>query len=310
MDRGTAAALLLGALVLGCGGDGEAAQRTTEAGDAPVIAADPAETPSPAGAGEEQAARDAEGDVPDVAPSTAGAPAADEAGEARDPSPASPGPAATGDAAPAPAPDAEPGAAPAAGQEPGTAEILRETARAYEGLRSFRAEFDQELRNTLLGRTTRSSGTLYQRQPDRFLMDFSDPEGDLIVSDGDWFWMYFPSVDAKQVLRSPRGGQGLDLRAQFVGDPVRRFEATYHGSEEVRGRASYVLTLVPREPAGYERMKVWIDADDHLVRRFELAETSGNVRRMELRDFRANPSLPDDLFEFTPPAGAQVVTRG
>lgn len=204
---------------------------------------------------------------------------------------------------------AAPKPAPAADQEPSSEAILRATSRAYEGLRSFRAEFEQELQNTLLGRTTRSAGTLYQRQPDRFLMDFSDPEGDLIVSDGEYFWMYFPSVDAKQVLRTLRGGQGLDLRAQFVGDPVRRFDATYHGTESVRGRAADVMTLVPREPLGYERLKVWIDRADHLVRRFELTESNGNIRHFELHDMVRNPTLSDDLFEFTPPPGSQVVTR-
>lgn len=187
--------------------------------------------------------------------------------------------------------------------------ILRATSRAYEGLRSFRATFEQTLQNTLLGRTTRSEGTLYQRQPDRFLMDFSDPAGDRIVSDGRYFWLYFPSVDAKQVIRSSRGAQGLDLHSQFIGDPVQRFETTYHGMEAVRGRQAHVMTLVPREAMGYQRLKVWIDADDHLVRRFELTENNGNIRHFVLSDLARNPSLSNDLFEFTPPAGAQVVER-
>ena len=140
-------------------------------------------------------------------------------------------------------------------------------------------------------------------------MRFSQPAGDVIVSDGDYFWIYYPSADPKQVIRSSRGAGGLDLRSQFVGDPVRRFEATSHGEETVRGRATHVLTLTPREPMGYRRLKVWIDADDHLVRRFELTEENGNVRRFDLTDLRVNPSLPDDLFRFEPPAGAVVVTR-
>ncbi len=188
-------------------------------------------------------------------------------------------------------------------------EVLRATSRAYEGLRSFRATFEQTLENTLLGRTTRSEGTLFQRQPDRFLMRFSDPAGDVIVSDGDYFWMYFPSVDAKQVIRTRRGGQGLDLRSQFIGDPVRRFAATSHGTEAVRGREAHVMTLVPREQLGYQRLKVWIDARDYLVRRFELTENNGNIRRFVLSDLATNPTLPDELFQFTPPAGAQVVER-
>lgn len=188
--------------------------------------------------------------------------------------------------------------------------VLRQTSAAYEAMHALSADFTQQLDNRLLGRTTESEGTLYQRQPDRFLMDFSDPEGDLIVSDGRYFWMYFPSVDEKQVLRTPRRGQGLDLHTEFIGDPVERFESTYHGTESVRGREAHVFTLDPRGPVGYERMKVWIDAEDFLVRRFELWEESGNVRHMELRDVVINPTLPDSLFEFTPPADALVVDRG
>jgi outer membrane lipoprotein carrier protein len=222
-------------------------------------------------------------------------------GGSRDAGPPSPRDRATG--------GGEAGNAGAEEQAPSVEGILRSTSAAYEDLRAFRAGFDQEVRNTLLGRTTRSSGTLYQRRPDRFLMDFSDPEGDLIVSDGTAFWMYYPSVDEKQVMRSSRGG-GLDLHAQFIGDPVARFEATYEGRESVRSRPAYVLTLVPREPLGYRRLKVWIDAEDHLVRRFELTETNENVRHFELHDLQVNPTLPDSLFEFTPPADAVVVNAG
>ena len=198
----------------------------------------------------------------------------------------------------------------AAAQDPSTASILRSTARAYDRVESMRADFQQVLRNTLLGSTARSSGTLYQRSPDRFLMKFSDPAGDIIVSDGRSFWLYFPSTDPRQVLRTPRGSQGLDLQSQFIGDPVDRFRATYHGRETDRGRTTHVLTLVPREPLGYEKLKVWIDAEDHLVRKFELTEGNGVVRHFVLSNLTLNPDLPDSLFEFTPPEGATVIDRG
>jgi outer membrane lipoprotein carrier protein len=272
-----------------CGGD---ADRPAPA-ERPVTGADPAV-----------------GDLPTAEPGAVHEPVdtTEDAAPVAEPAPADDG------AAPPPTPTPRPGEpAPetpvAVDPAVSTDAILRATARAYEGVRSIRASFVQQMHNPLLGRTTRSAGTLYQRQPDRFLMDFSDPEGDVIVSDGEFFWLYYPSVDARQVIRTPRGPHGLDLHAQFIGDPVRRFEATYHGREAVRGRQAHVLDLLPREPLGYRMLKVWIDADDHLVRRFELTEENGNVRHFELYDLAVNPSLPDDLFRFTPPPGAQVVQR-
>jgi outer membrane lipoprotein carrier protein len=194
-------------------------------------------------------------------------------------------------------------------QEASPEAILRAVSRAYEDVHAIRADFEQRLENRLLGRTILSAGTIYQRQPDLFLMEFSDPAGDLLVSDGEFFWMYYPSADSTQVIRTRRTASGLDLRSQFIGDPVQRFEIDYHGMEPVRDRPAHVMTLTPREPAGYESLRVWIDAEDHFVRRFDLAESSGVVRHFQLSDLAINPSLPADLFEFTPPPGARVVTR-
>lgn len=308
------AAALAGAMLLAACGNGGADGRAPSERPVGAVADRPALTPGPAtpgtaaeGEGEGEAVPgavrepDASAD-PANGDGTAAASPSTQDGAARGAEPRT--------AAPAPTRDTGSEAPPAGESAATTEQVLRATARAYESLRSIRAEFDQEMRNPLLGRTTRSSGTLFQRQPDRFLMRFSDPEGDVIVSDGEAFWIYYPSVDARQVIRAEGGGpQGLDLRAQFIGDPVRRFEATSHGQEAVRGRSAHVMTLVPREPLGYRSLKVWIDREDHLVRRFELTEENGNVRRFELRDMVLNPSLPDDLFTFTPPPGAQVVRR-
>lgn len=197
-------------------------------------------------------------------------------------------------------------------QDQEVAKVLRRAAEVYAKSGSLQADFSQRTVNPILRSTVTSSGTLYQRHPDRFLMRFSDPEGDLIVSDGTHFWVYYPSVDRRQVIRMPasRGAGGVDLQAQFVGDPLERFGVVFEGREDVGGRSTYVLLLNPKRPLGYRSLKVWIDAGDHLIRRFELTEESGLVRHFELSNLRLNVRLGDDLFHFVPPEGAQVVDRG
>lgn len=218
-------------------------------------------------------------------------------------------------------PDATPAgpdtAATRAGEEQGTpvspegAEALRRAARAYERLRSMRAEFTMELVNPVLRRTTTSRGTIVQRAPDRIALLFTEPEGDVIVGDGTYFWIYYPSVNADQVTRAPAaqaGSGGVDLRAQFLGDPLERFEWTREGSEAVNGRPADVLTLVPREAAGYRQLRVWIDEADGLARRFEIHEHNGSTRTFEFSSFEINPALADSLFVFEPPPGVRIVT--
>jgi len=228
-----------------------------------------------------------------------------------------------GDAAAGQAAGAQGGAGTQVGAAPGTAgadplsqdqaaSILRRTAQRYADIRSMQAEFDMVYENRLLRSRVESRGTLYQRRPDRILLDFSDPEGDILLGDGTHFWMYYPSVDKAQATRTPqaRGSAGVDLQAQFVGDPVERFEYTYDGAVDVAGRRTHAFTLTPRQPTDYTELKVWIDAEDSVVRRFQFTEPSGAVRRIELSGLRLNPTLDDARFRFVPPPGVRVVDRG
>jgi outer membrane lipoprotein carrier protein len=230
--------------------------------------------------------------------------------------PALPG-APTGQAA-APATAGAPAAAPAAPAKPPTeaekanqdraAQILTQAERAAQAIRSMEADFTQTLNVPLLNTNQRSTGKLYQRKPDRFLMRFTDPAGDVIVADGRHFWLYYPSTDRTQVIRTSiaEGGEAVDLQAQFLSNPNQRFVATLVGEESVGGQQTHVLTLVPRGASAYRILKVWIDKDDYLVRRFEMTEENNSVRTVEMRNLRTNHALPDNLFTFTPPAGAQI----
>jgi outer membrane lipoprotein carrier protein len=191
--------------------------------------------------------------------------------------------------------------------------ILARASRAYAGVRTLRADFEQSTENPVLRRTTTSRGTLFQSRPDRFAMRFSQPEGDRIVADGDYIWVYYPSVDAQQVIRMTAGAGGagaVDLQAQFLGNPTERFDAVHEGSESVNGRAADVLTLTPRGRESFRSLKVWVDREDALVRRFEITEHNGVIRRFLLRNLTPGAAIDASTFQFTPPEGAHVVARG
>ena len=205
------------------------------------------------------------------------------------------------------------GKVPTVAEEQEPAAILKRASTAYTNMKSMSANFVQRRENPLLGTTITSRGLLFQRRPDRFLLRFVQPEGDVIVSDGRFFWLYYPSVDAKQVLRSPVSKQGagaVDLQAQFIGDPATRFQHKYEGRETFGGRSTYVMTLTPRaKDAGYKTLKVWIDAGDNLVRRFQITEQTGAVMEFLLTNLIVNPALGDEMFRFKPPTGARVIDR-
>lgn len=186
--------------------------------------------------------------------------------------------------------------------------VLRRVEQTYNGIRSMEATFEQRLTVPLLGSNQRSRGRLFLRKPDRFAMVFTDPAGDRIVADGRHFWLYQPSSDPKQVIRTSiaRGQRQVDFQRQFLTDAARRYVPTLAGREMVDGRAAQVLSLVPRGSSPYKLIRAWVDTQDSLVRRWEITEENGSVRRLDLRNVRLNAALPDSLFRFTAPKGAQI----
>lgn len=189
--------------------------------------------------------------------------------------------------------------------------IMERAAERYRGMASFCAEFRQEVRNDLMRQTTRSRGDLCQARPDRFEMRFTDPEGDRIVADGEFVWVYFPSVDDGQVFRSSfvaTGGR-FDLHREFLSEPGRRYAAALEGSEEVGGRQAHVLSLEPLVASPYLRARIWIATDDPVILQLEIVEDEGIVRELEFSELVLNASIPGERFRFVPPPGAQVITR-
>lgn len=203
-------------------------------------------------------------------------------------------------------------ATPEDAQESDPQAIMKRASEAYGNVRTMKANFTQTLVNPLLGRRIDSRGAIYQQRPDKFLMRFSDPEGDVIVSDGSAFWVYYPSSDPKQVIKAPAssGAGAVDLQAQFLGNPERRFNAKLNGTEQVDGRAAYVITLTPKGEEGYRTLKVWVDQKDYIARRFEITDMNNATRLINLSGIQTNVSLEPGLFRFTPPQGARIVERG
>ena len=189
--------------------------------------------------------------------------------------------------------------------------VLEEASRVYRAADGVCADFRQTLTVPLLDEDRIGRGRLCSCRPDRFSMHFTEPAGDLVVSDGTWLWLYQPSVDAKQVLRAPLAGgpRGIDFYAEFLDSPRSKYRAEHHGGEVLDGHAVERLSLTPIRPAPYRTAELWIDARDGHVRRVVIREENGSVRTITLGAIAVNPKLAPDPFSFTPPAGAQVITR-
>lgn len=200
-------------------------------------------------------------------------------------------------------------ATPASAQDRGI-DIIQAAADRYQDVDALCADFKQHLVVPLLGDERTGLGRICQARPNRFAMRFSQPDGDRVVIDGEWVWIYYPSLDEKQVVRTPLAQQrgGHDFHREFLDDPEAKYDVTYEGDDTVDGRATYRLRLVPKQPTSYRSAELWIDHGTPVLRQIRLQEENGTVRTITLSniDFASDPD--GAWFIFTPPPGAHIIS--
>lgn len=199
------------------------------------------------------------------------------------------------------------GTAPLAAQDART--VLGTAEHTYAQIRTLRASFTQLLRNPMMGDET-TTGTLYLAPPEHFSMRFADPEGDRLVADGEWLWIYTPSTVPDQVIRQPipeSGPATPNLFGQFVDRPFERYDAEYLGTDTVGYMAVESVRLTPRVPdLGFRSVVLGLSADG-MIRRLAIVEDSGQRRTLVFDDIVVNAEIPQAELRFRVPRGTRVV---
>lgn len=204
-------------------------------------------------------------------------------------------------------------ARPAAPLSPaGASALLSRTAALYTGSRALRAEFTQRVKNPITDTETPSAGSYLQRGPGVFSVNFSQPAGDRIVSDGKTLWVFVPSATPNQVLKMPVGAGapgGVDLVGQFFTAPTRKFAVTDGGAVTVAGATLRKLVLVPRSDMGFSRAVLTVVPGTGVLKQLEVTEHSGLVRTLSFSTITRGVTLAANAFTFSVPRGVTVVDQ-
>ncbi|OIQ48951.1 Outer-membrane lipoprotein carrier protein precursor [Pseudodesulfovibrio hydrargyri] len=186
--------------------------------------------------------------------------------------------------------------------------------KRYETLKTFRADFTQELTNVASGEVEKREGKIWFRQPSQVRWETTAPEKELLVVGPKFAWDYIPDeelaikygvtalLDSKTILRFLSG------QANIKEDFVVRTE--WPGADEVRsrwGKDLTVLQLVPKEAEpGMVLAFVGVEPATGLLRQVMIVDFYGNGNEVKLSNVEIDVDLAKDMFSFTPPEGTQV----
>lgn len=181
---------------------------------------------------------------------------------------------------------------------------LKGIENRYNNARTLEVAFEQTVSVNGRGRRT-ESGKLSLRKPGRMRWDYSSPAGKLFLSDGKLIYFYSPAahrvekmkVKETEDMRAPLAfllGR-LDFNRDF-----RSYLTTPEG-DNLRIKAMPKSDKLP-----YSEVE-FVATPDHHIRSLTVTGRDQSIMEFRFSDEKINPSLSDRLFEFTAPAGAEIV---
>ena len=183
----------------------------------------------------------------------------------------------------------------------------------YDSVRDFEAEFVQRYERRFLKRVIEESGRVSVKKPGRMRWEYQTPETKLFVTDGSRSYFYIPEENQVIVSHQPGGAMGMAEGSPFellAGRSRITDSFTFFDSDSEPTEGGVMLHLIPmagRED--YEDVEIEVDPETGRVLRVVLVDTQSNRTEFSLRGIRENLDLPESLFRFTIPAGAEVVVH-
>ncbi len=198
------------------------------------------------------------------------------------------------------------------------AEVVRKVMDKFESMNTYRAGFSIA---TTDGRINRNlNGSCYFQKPGKIRFDFSEPAGNLIVSDGRILWIYIRrlNIAGKQDLRlDVKNENDASIFSDAPGPGLARLFRKYHyrfDSEnqprQEEGGNYFVLDMDQREKiGGYEKIKLYVDAGTFLIHKAVASDSYGKKTTITFLNPAVNSSLDGALFKYEPNEGIRQVNN-
>lgn len=168
---------------------------------------------------------------------------------------------------------------------------------------SLSADFEQVLLDADREEIQRSSGTVAIQRPNRFRWDYVLPYEQLIVTDGDRFWIY--DSELKQVtIRALT--TALSRTPAVVLSSDKPIESEFRVEEQGTRRGLAWVELKPKAAdTEFEAIRIGFRGPELAM--MELSDSFGQITQLSFSNIRRNPPLEPGLFRFEPPRGVDVI---
>jgi outer membrane lipoprotein carrier protein len=171
----------------------------------------------------------------------------------------------------------------------------------YNRVQTLELTFTQKY--TFQKRLRTEKGELFLRKPGRMRWQYTAPAGKLFVSDGKFMYAYFPNEN--RVEKTPFK-ETEDMRAPLAFLLGRlNFQDDFREFRTEPDRDNIFITALPKsDKLLYTEVKFLV-SPDFVIHWLSVSGQDGSTNEFVFENEKKNPPIPDTMFHFTPPPGAE-----
>jgi outer membrane lipoprotein carrier protein len=186
------------------------------------------------------------------------------------------------------------------------------SASGVEALKAFlsqtqtvKARFAQMVLDKNMKTLQQAQGVMQFSRPGKFRWDYEKPYEQAIVGDGTRLWIYDKDLNQVTVRKLDRA-LGASPAALLSGsnDLERDYNLTDAG---VKNGLEWLEAVPKNRETVFERVRMGFGKSG--LEAMELRDQFGQMTVITFADVERNPRIPAEVFRFTPPAGADVISE-
>lgn len=183
-----------------------------------------------------------------------------------------------------------------------SSEIATKLDQLLQKTSTFQASFTQTTISENNSIVQKSSGTVQFQRPGKFRWETLKPTHQVIVTNNQWLWIY--DIDLKQVTKRQVNRDMLTPARVLSSDStalLKRFKVEMGQSA---GRVKFIL-LAKSKKANFKEVIIFFVNDT--LTGLSVINQIGQTNNFHFSDVKTNQPLNASLFDFTPPAGVDVL---
>lgn len=188
-------------------------------------------------------------------------------------------------------------------------ELIEALQAKYDAVGNFSAAFEQTYTGGVLRAALVERGTVLIKKPGKMRWHYTSPEEKLFVSDGVSLYSYLP-LDRQVIVGAVPPGDNVSTPALFLagrGNLSEDFDAAYDDAVDPSAHTWAVALTPTRSDVDYTRLTLVVERESLRVVALRAIDFQNAVSAFTFSDLKENQELPDTLFTFEIPRGAEVV---